>query len=189
MTTTDPDQIRQEIERTRAGLAGDVDALTDKVSPNRIVSRRVDRVRGSFSNAKERVMGTASDAYESVGDTAGTAAEAVRDKAQGSPLAVGLIAFGAGVLISSLLPASRAEQRIAGQVKETVGEHSEELKAQATRIGEEVREHLREPAQQAVDSVKATASDAADTVREQGRSSAQDLQDQAKQARDNVTNR
>ncbi len=167
MTTTDPDQIRQEIERTRAGLAGDVNALTDKVSPSRVVGRRVERVQGAYRSARDRVMGTASDAYESVGDAAGNATQMVREKAQGSPLAVGLIAFGTGVLISSLLPASRAEQRVAEQVRQTVTEHGDELKQEATRIGEEVREHLREPAQQAVDSVKASASDATDTVKEQ----------------------
>ena len=43
----DPDQIRREIERTQAHLSSDVDALTEKVTPSRIVARRVDRARAA----------------------------------------------------------------------------------------------------------------------------------------------
>ena len=200
MTTTDPDQIRQEIEQTRTELSEDVNALTYKVSPRRVVGQRVDRARGAFRGMKERVMGTASDvagttgdrvssAASAVGDTATAAPRLLREKAQGSPLAAGLIAFGAGVVISSLLPPSRAEQRVAGQVKETLAEHGDELRQRATEVGQEVREHLREPAQDAVESVKSTATDAAETVREQGRQAAQDVRAQARDATDTVTNR
>ena len=44
-TSSDPEQIRREIERTQAALSQDVDALTDKVTPGKIVERRVDRAR------------------------------------------------------------------------------------------------------------------------------------------------
>ena len=42
MTTTkdDPDQIRREIERTRQNLSSDVEALTEKVNPSRVVERK-----------------------------------------------------------------------------------------------------------------------------------------------------
>jgi hypothetical protein len=161
MTTTDPDQIRHEIERTRTELSDDVDALSYKVSPRRMVGSRVDRVRGTWHGVKERVMGTASD----VGERAAAAPDLVREKAEGSPLAVGLVAFGVGMVVSSLLPPTRAEQRMAGQVRETVAEHGDELKQKATEVGQEMKEHLQEPAQRAVDSVKATAGDAAQTVK------------------------
>jgi gas vesicle protein/uncharacterized protein YjbJ (UPF0337 family) len=207
MTTTDPDQIRQEIEQTRAELSGDVNALTYKVSPRRVVGERVDRTRGAFRGVKEKVMGTASDvtgtagdrlsaatssvsdAASSIGDKASAAPQAVREKTQGSPLAAGVVAFGVGVVISSLLPPTSGEQRLAGQVKEKVSEHSDQLKEKATEIGQEVKENLREPAQQAVESVRSTTQDAADSVREQGRSAAQDVKGQAQEAKDNVTNR
>ena len=42
----DPDQIRRDIDRTQAHLSSDVDALTEKVTPSRIVERRVGRPRG-----------------------------------------------------------------------------------------------------------------------------------------------
>jgi len=184
MTSTDPDQIRQEIEQTRAELSGDVNALTYKVSPRRVVGRRVDVARGALRGAKERIMGTASDVGDTasgtmskVADTATAAPQVVREKTQGSPLAAGLVAFGVGVVISSLLPPTRGEQQLAGQVKEKVGEHADELKQQAAQVGQEVKEHLREPARQAAESVKSTASDAADTVKDEGRSAAYDVKD------------
>lgn len=207
MTTTDPDQIRQEIERTRAGLSDDVNALTYKVSPSRVVNERVDRARGAFRGVKERIMGTASDVTDSAGDRLSSTASSVRDaastvgdkttaapqvlreKTEGSPLAAGLVAFGVGLVISSLIPPTDPEQRLAGQVKEKVSEHSDEFREKATQIGQEVKENLREPAQQAVESVKSTVSDATDTVKEQGRAAAQDVTNQAQEAKDNVTNR
>ena len=207
MTTTDPDQIRQEIERTRADLSDNVNALTYKVSPSRMVNDRVDRARGAVRGVKERIMGTASDVTDSagdrlsstassvrdaastVGDKAATAPQVLREQTEGSPLAAGLVAFGVGLVISSLIPPTDREQRLAGQVKEKVSEHSDELKEKATQIGQEVKENLREPAQQAVESVKSTVSDATDTVKEQGRAAARDVTNQAQEAKDNVTNR
>src|SRR5207248_1074645 len=203
MTTTDPDQIRQEIERTRAELSDDVNALTYKVSPRRVVGERVDRARGTFRGVKERIMGTASDVTDSagdrmsstassvrdaastVGDKAAAAPQVLREKTEGSPLAAGLVAFGVGLVISSLIPPTDREQRLAGQVKEKVSEHSDELKERATQIGQEVKENLREPAQQAVESVKSTVSEATDTVKEQGRAATQDVTSQTQEARDN----
>jgi hypothetical protein len=207
MTATDPDQIRQEIEQTRAELSNDVDALTYKVSPSRAVGERVDRAKGAFHGMKEKIMGTASEvtgsagagvsamgdrlssAASSVGDTAGATPRMLQEKAQGSPLAAGLVAFGIGVVISSLLPRSNREQQLAQQVKDKVGEHADELKQKAVEIGQDVREHIREPVRHAVEAVKSTASDAADTVRGEGQAAAHDVQGKAQQAKENISNR
>ena len=59
--STDPDQIRAEIERTRAELSQDVDALGEKVSPSAIVERRKERLMDKVTSVKERVMGSASE--------------------------------------------------------------------------------------------------------------------------------
>src|SRR5437762_686194 len=133
MTSSDPDVIRRQIEDTRRELSYDVDALNEKVNPARVVDRRVSAAKGRFTNLKEKVMGSAQDtassaqgiasntassaqgiasnAVSSVEDAASTAAGAVQQapeaivrQAQGNPLAAGLIAFGVGWLVSSLLP-------------------------------------------------------------------------------------
>ena len=222
-TASDPEQIRREIERTQAALSQDVDALTEKVTPGKIVERRVDRARDAATRLKEKVMGsdpysghssgggvrqaashaadrvsgTASSATASVQDAASSAASSVQDAAataadavqqapqairrqtRGNPLAAGLIAFGAGWLVSSLLPATRREQELADQAKQVA---QEKVAPVAQQVAGEVRENLREPAQQAVDSVKATAQDAKETVTEEGRYAAQDVQGRAQDA-------
>ena len=57
-TSSDPEQIRRDIERTQAALSQDVDALAEKVTPGKIVERRVDRARDAATRLKEKVMGS-----------------------------------------------------------------------------------------------------------------------------------
>ena len=216
-TSSDPDEIRREIERTQANLSQDVDALTDKVTPSRIVERRVDRARdtvgrlkdkvmgdnptnsgqhfgggvqGAASTAADRVSGTASSAASSVQDAASTAAgavqeapRAIRRQARGNPLAAGLIAFGAGWLVSSLLPASRREQELGDQAKQVA---QEKVQPVVQQVASEVGDNLREPAQQAVASVRSTAQDATDTVTAEGRAATQDVSGRAQDATDTL---
>ncbi len=244
----DPEQIRREIERTQAALSQDVDALTEKVTPGKIVERRVDRARDAATRLKDKVMGsdtsspggvqavrsqasdaagrvsgTASAAADRVSDTASVAADrvsgtasaaassvqgaastavgavqdaassaagavqeapqAIRRQTRGNPLAAGLIAFGAGWLVSSLLPASRREQELADQARQKAQDTVQPVLQQ---VAGEVGDNLREPAQQAVASVRSTAVDAKDTVTEEGRSAAQDVQGRAQGAAGNV---
>src|SRR5439155_10879346 len=84
--STDPDQIRSEIDQTQREMSADVDALTEKLSPSRIVERRVRRTRTAMTNMKDRIMGSTSDAYQTagpaasgVGDSVGARASAARD--------------------------------------------------------------------------------------------------------------
>jgi len=228
-TASDPDEIRREIERTQANLSQDVDALTEKVTPSKIVERRVDRARdtatrlkdkvmstnplqpsgtvsghhsgggvaGTASQAADRLSGTASSATSSVQGAASTAAGAVQDaastaagavqqapqairrQARGNPLAAGIIAFGAGWLISSLLPASRQEQELADQAKQVA---QEKVQPVLSQVASDVGDNLREPAQQAVESVRSTAQEAGQTVANEGRSAAQGVQGRAQDA-------
>jgi hypothetical protein len=200
----DPDQIRREIERTQANLSTDVDALTEKVTPSRIVERRLDRAKDTATRLKDKVMGsddygptgthgiagsvadTASSTASSISDTASGAAstaasaiqeapQAVRRQTRGNPLAAGLIAFGAGWLISSLLPASRREQELAEQAKDKATELGQPLADAAKQAATEMKDNLQEPAQQAVASVQSTATDAGRTVADEGRYAAQDV--------------
>ncbi|WDZ84826.1 DUF3618 domain-containing protein [Micromonospora cathayae] len=214
-TSTDPEQIRREIEATRNNLSSDVDALAYKVSPSRIVDDRKQRARSALQNVRDRVMGTASDlghagghAAHSVTDRASSAAsgvghaahsaassvqdaaqrtpQVIRQKSQGNPLAAGLIAFGVGWLASSLLPATDREQRAATQVKEKAREHSHVVTEKLGEVAGEVKEQLREPAQRATESVRSTAQEAVQAVKEDTRSAAHDVRDQAQQSREQV---
>ena len=213
--STDPDQIRREIEATRNSLSTDVDALAYKVSPSRIVDDRKQRARNALQNVRDKVMGTASDlghgtghaahaagghassaastvsdkahsAASTVGDAAQRAPQLIRQKSEGNPLAAGLIAFGVGMLVSSLVPATRREQELATQVKEKAGEHSGVVKEKLSEVASELKEELREPAQHATESVKATAQDAVHAVKDDTKSAAYDVKDSAQQSREQV---
>jgi ElaB/YqjD/DUF883 family membrane-anchored ribosome-binding protein len=166
MTTTDPDQIRRDIDRTREELSQDVDALAGKASPRRIIRQRRERMTGAVRGARDRIMGTASDTASTVAGGARQAPARVRETAEGNPLAAGLVAFGVGWLVSSLVPASERERRLAARAKDTAMEHADTVKREVGDAAGELRDNLREPAGEAVDAVRSTASDAARTVRE-----------------------
>jgi len=123
--SNDPDQIRSEIAATRGELSSNVNALTESVKPGNVARRQADKVTGAVSGLKDRVMGASDDAMSSTGDSLGSAKDAAsavpakaRSGTRGNPVAAGLIAFGAGWLLGSLLPASSAEQQAAGTLKD-----------------------------------------------------------------------
>jgi gas vesicle protein len=207
--TSDPDQIRNNIEQTQLNLSADVNALSDKVSPPKIVGRRVQQTRSAVTNVKDKIMGgtaehtsnlsgtvssSASSAKDTVSSTASSAADAVgsapdmaRQRTRGNPLAAGLIAFGAGWLVASLLPATEPEQQVASQVKDVATEKGRPIAQQLGQAGQEAAQDLKESAQQKAQSVKETATDAASTVRDEAQSQTSDVTDHAQDARGRVT--
>lgn len=205
-TSSDPEAIRQEIERTQAGLSADVDRLTEKITPGRIVERRVDRARATAGRWKDNVMGAApdnspSDAASSaastvsgaVSDAAGSLQQTVqeaprvlRQQSRGNPIAAGLIAFGAGWLVSSLIPASRAEQQLAEQAKDRAAGLAQPVAEQAKQVASQVQEELEPQVRQAAESVKDTTTEAARTVAADGRSATREVQGRAQEAAGSV---
>jgi hypothetical protein len=101
----------------------------------------------------------------------------VSDRAQGNPLAAGLIAFGAGWLVSSLLPASRAEANLAGQAVDAAKDHGQPLIDHAKSVGQEVGDDLKEKATQAATEVKDSAVESAQHVKDEGQSAADGVKD------------
>lgn len=181
----DPDAIRADIEATRRNLSGDVDALADKVTPSKIAQRQTRKVKGAFHSITDRVMGSAEDvagtaggAVSDAGSAVADAGRTVVDKAQGNPLAVGLIAFGVGALVASLIPASSKEQELASSAKEA----AQPLLQEAADIGKQVASDLKEPAQEAVQSVKETAQEGVSTVKEEATDRASDVAADAKES-------
>lgn len=221
---TEPDELKAEVEDTRARLAHDVDRLADRVTPGRVARRKADATHHRLTSFKERVMGTADetgaqagqkarDLAESAGDAAGQAGDTVKRTAgqvgqsvretpgqvtrqtQGSPLAAGVIAFGAGMLAAALLPASEAEERIGVQLREHSDELLQPAKQKAQEAAQDLREGMREPATEAVESVKSTAQDAAEATKQQARDSGKEAatglrevgRDAAREARERRT--
>lgn len=181
-----PDEIRAEIERTRRGLGSDVDALADKVTPSKIVHRQTSKMKRALGSVSERVMGTADDAQSALsdaGEQAKDAAHEVKAKAEGNPLAVGLIAFGAGLLAASLIPASEKEKDMAAAAKEG----AQPLVDEVAGAAKDVASHLEDPAREAVEAVKDRAADAVEHVKEDASDAAENVTDQAQEARRDLT--
>ena len=193
-------ELRHDIERIRDDLDETLDALGERVSPRRIAQRRKAAVRGRVVRVRTAVMGSAQGtgssaasqarhAKDSVQQTAGQAAEKVREtpdmiqqQTQGNPLAAGLVAFGAGMLLATLFPPTEAEQRAASAIQE----RAEPLKDQAMEAGREMKDHLQQSAQESAQQVKETAQGAAQEVKEQAQSSAEGVKDQAKSSTESV---
>jgi ElaB/YqjD/DUF883 family membrane-anchored ribosome-binding protein len=93
-------RLRQEIESARGDLARDVDLLTEKTSPSRIVGRRVEATKSGLGSIKDKVMGTTSDLGQSGHQHASSAAGAVKDKASGAASAVSGAADSAGSAVT-----------------------------------------------------------------------------------------
>ena len=207
--TSDPDQIRGNIEHTQKNLSADVDALAEKVTPSRIVERRVGQTRSAMTSVKDRIMGSAAETTSTVSGTASSAAvsakdtltakassaadvassapEQARQRTRGNPLAAGLVAFGAGWLLSSVLPATEPEQEAAAQVKDLAMEKGRPIAQELGQAGQEAAQGLRESAQHRAKSVKETAADAASTVAGEAQSQASDVTSHAQKARNRVT--
>lgn len=178
---TEPELMREQIEQDRGNLALHVDQLADRTSPRRIAQRNLDKVSDKARSLRDAVMGTSSAAGQGIKDAAGTVGDAVGSvgdavgslpnmaarRTRGNPLAMGLIAFGAGLLAASLIPESDAERRAAHQLAD-----SDMVKGVAAPLGESVdrmRSDLGDRAKEAGQQVAETAKQAASATAEQAK--------------------
>ena len=177
------EELTSQIEGTRQRMASDLDTLQDRVSPSAIVERRKQAVRGGLSSMKDKVMGSAQSATGSVtssmSDTGSSVASTAQERFQGAPLAAGVVAFGAGLVLASLLPASRFEAEAAHRVVETAKEQGQPLIDEARSAGEEVVDNVKQSAAESVQQVKESAQESAQTVAGEAQSSTESVRDQA----------
>ncbi len=189
--STDPAELRAQIDATRANLSDDVDTLTDRVAPSNVARRQTDKVKDKLTSAKESVMGKADDVRASAQgsgggpDVKGRAQDAqgkAKSATRGNPLAAGLIALGAGWLIGAAMPSSEKEKQLAATAKAHAGPAVE----QAKQAAQESAQNLKPQAQDAAQSVKGSAQGAATEVKDHGQSAAQDVKGSAQGAKDQV---
>ena len=164
---TSTEELSSDIAQTRQSLTQDVDALQDKVSPSAIIERRKTAVRGRLSTAKDRVMGGSHDAMHGVSGTTSGAGEAIEQRVEGSPLAAGLIAFGAGLVIAGLIPASKVEAQGAQRLQEAVKEHGQPVIDEARSAAQQVGDQLKDKAGEAASELKSSAQESAERVKEE----------------------
>jgi hypothetical protein len=176
---TEADRLVREIEATRKDLVRDVDRLAEHASPTRLVGRRLERMRESVRSFKDRVIGVSEDTASTMAGTASEVGTAVHEApkklakvAQGSPIGVGLIALGSGMLAAALIPESPAERRAVRQLSETLGPVIEPLQEAGRALVGDVRStvetaagSVRSAAVDAAGEIRAAAADAAGDVR------------------------
>jgi hypothetical protein len=194
------EELTSQIEGTRQRMASDLDTLQDRVSPSAIVDRRKQAVRSRFASARGRVMGTARAAGDSVtsvasgapspsgmassmassaSDTAGDVARTAQERYEGAPLAAGLVAFGAGVVLASMVPATRAEAEAAHRVVETAREQGQPLVDQARSMGEQLAGQAMDNAAGAAREVRDSAQESVEKVKDEGSSAVGSVGDHA----------
>jgi len=190
------EELNTDLESSRQQLSRNIDELNDKVNPQRVIRRRKDAAVSRMGSVRDRVMGTASDtrgrassaaggtvtgATETASRVAQGAVGTVEDQTQGSPLAAGLVAFGAGMLISALVPASNKEADAAQRAMDAAREHGQPVTEDLKSAGRGIADNLKESATDRVEEVKSSAQESAETVRREGQSSADQIKEQARE--------
>jgi gas vesicle protein len=178
------EELRRDIEMTREDLGGTIEAIGDRVSPGRIIERRKNRFTNGVQSVRYRVMGRAGDAGHSMSDRAHSMTETVSDKAhsagdtvtsipqmaksqtQGSPLAAGVVAFGAGFLAAAMFPPSERERHATEALMDKAQPLTEPLMEKLSESGHEMADSLKEEAGHAAQEVKQTAQESAAQVKD-----------------------
>jgi gas vesicle protein len=158
----DPSDIRAEIERTRARVGDEVDALSYKTD---VPARAADYVDDKKETVKQRIVG----AKDAVTGTASRAAPSrqqvgrVKDTAERNPLGLGFGAAAVGFVVGLLIPSTRVEDERMGEMSDRVVDAAKETTGEAVERGKQV-------AQQAAETAK-------DSGREEGQELASSLQE------------
>ena len=196
--TNNPEEIRRDIERTRAELSQDVNTLAEEANPATMARRKVEGVKSGARGLRNRVFGDPEDPWDegAVGDVGHRAQSAVEDAAgavqdvprrvgrstQGNPLAAGLVAFGLGALVGGLLPSTRTERDMAVKAKE----QAQPLLDEAAGMAQEAVDHVRPRAEEALENVKDAATSAGQHVRDEAMVGKDAVADQARVSAEEV---
>jgi ElaB/YqjD/DUF883 family membrane-anchored ribosome-binding protein len=188
----DPDDIREEIEHTRADMTETVEAIGYKAD---VPSRAKEKVSEKVDNVKAKVGGTAARARDAVGGTASRAGEATPGAdeakqsarravglAQENPLGLAIGAVAVGFLVGLAVPSTRVEDERLGPVADQVKDKVKETGQEALDRGKQVAQEATQTAvQTAKDRGREHGQDLADTTRQ----NAQEVRAQARQSTPN----
>ena len=186
------DELREDIDQKRQEIGHTVDQLQSRVSPYRITARGRHRMRRWWIDIKDQVMGNdrsdypweagmrriaeqagnitdkASDMATEIKEGVSETPRMIRRQTQGNPVAAGMIAFGGGLLVGTLLPESSGERRITQHLEPGVKDLTEE----ASDIGKQMAEDVKDSAAEIVHELKESASTAAVGVKDEAQQAA-----------------
>ena len=166
-----PDQIRQQIEETRAQMGDTVDALAHKADvkgrTKDAINEKKDKAMESITDVKERVVASVSGAGDTVSeatpstDDVKEGARKAAGVAQQNPIGLAIGGVAVGFLVGMAMPTTRIEDERLGRVADQAKEKAREAGQEAVERGKTV--------------VQETAHSAAQTAREKGQEQAQEL--------------
>jgi hypothetical protein len=167
----EPDQIRAEIEQTRAEMSDTVDALGYKAD---VKTRAKENLQGKKESAKESIVGVKDKVVGATPDSGEVKQKARRGAsvAQQNPIGLAFGSVAVGFIAGLLIPATRVEDEKLGEVSDNVIEKAKET-------GQEALEHGKQVAQEAAQSAQ-------ETVKESGQEHAQQVKDSAQQSAQDV---
>jgi len=199
------DHTRQELSSDVDTLADRV--LPSRVAQRKVTSMRIamttvrERVMGTAEQASSATTGTVQAAAGSVSSTVGTAAgsaagavgaaagsvaqtaqelpDLAMTRTQGNPLAAGLLAFGAGMVVASLLPETKAEQQAGTALKEHASELTTPLAEAAKESAQSVKEAVAPVAREATEDLKQSVAEAVETTTQQAQSATSEVGQEA----------
>ncbi len=184
----EPEDIRNEIEETRARMGDTVEALgykTDVKSRTKdSISNAEENVVGKVSEVRDSIVGSASSARESVSSSTPDAEQLKRNArkaasvAQRNPLGLALGSVALGFLAGLSVPSTEIEDErlgpVADQVKDKVRETSLEALDRGKQVAQEVGQTAAQSAQDAAQRV-------ADTAKQSGQEQGQELASSAQE--------
>jgi len=169
---TSNEHLRRELSDQRQEIGRDLEAIGDRVSPGRIADRSRERTRRRVVGWRDRVMGNAGQMRASISDRVpftgdgGSNGHGVTERVEGNPLAVGMVAFGFGFIVGSVLPASRKEEELARSVEPQLERMAEGIGEAARDTAEKLSPSVEQEMSAVKDEAKAAMSSTVEAARD-----------------------
>lgn len=160
-----PDDIREDIEETRARMGETVEALGYKADVKTRVKDSIGEKKDALASGADSLVSRVTGAVPD-GDQVKRGAQKVGVSRQ-NPLGLALAGVAAGFVAGTMLPSTDVED-------ERLGEMSDEVTAKAREAGQEALERTKDVAREAVDSAKQTVEERSGDEAEQLASSLRD---------------
>jgi len=176
-----PDDIREEIEATRARMGDTVEAIGYKADvPSRMkesVAEKKDSLVGSITGGKNAVVGKADSIVSRVGGVVPdgdqvTGAAAKVGVSKENPLGLALAGAAVGFVVGTLLPKTAVEDEKLGPMSDDVTDKVKEAGQEALERGKSV---AQDAAQAAADTAQQRGQEEAETMHGSLRDKAQEV--------------
>ena len=135
-----PEEIRSDIEQTRAELSETIDAIQERLSPQHLKEQATSAVR-------EATVGKAEEAVSSATDTARGAGAQMLETIKQNPLPAALTGIGIGWLVMKSRSGSSSSQS-SGQVQQKVSETAGQIQERAGQLVSSAQERTGQVAEQ-----------------------------------------